>query len=112
MSSGSKLNGSDDLSMELASKSLHEGREKAIVEVICRVTGRTDHEVEEAHALYKDRGEFRVYADNTAVFAFDGEDCLLFGEPYQLKSGEWVQKIERLYDRQDYVHHTKEDESG
>ena len=107
-----KLNGSGDRVMELASESLRQGREKAIVEVICRVTGRTDHEVEEAQGLYQDRGSFKVYADNTAVFTFDGEDRLLFGAPFQLKSGEWVQKIERLYDRQDYVHHTKEDEKG
>lgn len=106
------LNGNADLAMELIKKSLSEGRERAIVEVICRATGRTDHEIDEAHQLYADRGEFRTYTDNTAVFAFDGKDRLLFGAPYMLSSGEWVQSIEQLYDRQDYAHHTKEDEKG
>lgn len=91
--------------------SLDKARELKIVEAICRLTGRTDY-TEEEYAAMEPRGSIRTYEDGSALFKFDGQEALIFHNIIPMPDGTFIQRIEYLYDKHDYVHHTAEDERG
>lgn len=87
-------------------------RSELIVEAVCRLTGRTDYKVEEYSKLLQARGKFRPYDDESVVFEFDGKDALLFEKIVEFLPDQLGQKVEWLFNRDEYEHHTAEDEKS
>lgn len=79
------------------------------VAAICRYLGRTDWTEEEV----KGRGRWVEYPDGQKLLKFDGQELVLFHPAfYDRETDKWVMKVEWLFDKNDYDHHTKEDENG
>lgn len=108
-----KLNGHDPTAPSHADlNALTVMKDRMVIETICRATGRTDWLTDEEIPKMLGRGEWVQYLDGCEVFLFDGKECLLLHPPRVNEDGNWQQKLEYLYDKEDYAHHTKDDEAG
>jgi len=111
------------LVMKNQEDSLYKARERKLVEVICRMTGRTDYATDTIHDLaqkeceveseFFKRGKWKEYDDGSMLFSFDGKEAVLFGPIVQV-DGHLMQSVEELYDKRGLrsTHHTKEEEAG
>lgn len=81
-----------------------------VVEAICRTLGRSDWEMDAA--MFK-RGKWMEYPDGEEVFSFDGKEKFLIGPwEYNILDDTCGRRLEWLFDKENYQHHTKEDEAG
>jgi hypothetical protein len=85
-----------------------------LIEAICRVLGRTDWAMDAA--MFK-RGKWRYWKEKTKyeeqTFYFDGKELFVVRPwAWSIPHDAWIRKVEWLFDKEDYQHHTKEDEAG
>jgi len=81
--------------------SLTEQRDRLVIETICRALGTRDFALAEVYP----RGKWTEYVDGELLFEFDGKEKLLVGPPVLDRStNKYVQKIEYLYDKNDFIY--------
>jgi len=81
--------------------SLTEQRDRLVIEAMCRALGRTDFSLAEMYP----RGKWVQYADGDMVFSFDGMERFIIGPvTYHRETDKYVQQVEQLWDKTDYVH--------
>lgn len=85
-----------------------------VIEAICRVLGRSDWTMDDAMFA---RMSWVDYKPGTPKeenkFEFDKKELFIVRAwEWSIPHNAWGRRVDWLFDKEDYVHHTKEDEAG